>query len=146
MRNLNAPKPPSFASLGVPQVMNARRVMIATVAPAQLLAQGAEDAMHLAITQRQPMPLASRADEERGFECSGLTRQVERTAVSSQCFDGARVHGHLTRLAELGFTDEEHPAPEIDVLVAQCERLADAQSSAGNKTEQRLEDDSAQRR
>jgi len=84
---------------GVPQVMDAWRMMIAAVAPAQLLAQTDEDAMHLAVAKRQPMPSASRADKERGFGRSGLTRHVARPAVAPQRFGGARVHRHLARLA-----------------------------------------------
>ena len=80
---------------GVPQVMNARRMMIAAVAPGQLLSQPGEDTVDLAIAERQPMPLPSCANEERGFGLGGLSRHVKRPSVTPQRFNGARVHRHL---------------------------------------------------
>jgi hypothetical protein len=80
---------------GMPQVMNARRMMIAAVAPGQLLSQPGEDAMHLALAKRHSMPPAPRADEERGFGLGGLSRHIKRSSVAPQRSDGARVHRHL---------------------------------------------------
>ena len=52
---------------GVPQIMNARRVMRAAINPSQLFSQTGEDAFHLVGGQWQsPSPTAC-ADEERGI-------------------------------------------------------------------------------
>ena len=57
-----------------------------------------------------------------------------------------RLHRHLTCLAELHLADQEHPVPKINIGIAQRECLTNVQSTAGDKTEQRLEYDPARRR
>ena len=131
---------------GVAQIMDAGGVVSSTVAPAQLLAQLGEDAMYLAIAQRPTTPSAPRADEKWGIGLRHLARQVAHPAIATQGFDGARVHGYLARLAELGSMDGQHPALEIDVCIAQRPRLGDPQSGAGDQTEQRLEGEAAHAR
>ena len=58
---------PTAHDEGVPQIMDARGEVRPAVAPAQLLTQLGEHALHLALAQRLSPPSASRADEERGI-------------------------------------------------------------------------------
>jgi hypothetical protein len=53
------------------------------------------------------------------------------------------MHWYLTRLAELGLVDAQDPDLEIDVHVAQRQRLADPQASGCDQTEQCLVDHAA---
>lgn len=52
---------------GMPQVMDARGMVSAPVAPAQPFSQFGEDAMYLPVAQRRSPSATSRADEEGGL-------------------------------------------------------------------------------
>jgi len=89
------------------------------VAPAQLHAQFHEDVVHLTRAQRKALAVTSGADEEGRVVRSGYAREVAHPAIPAQGVHCARVHWYLTRLAELGLVDAQHPGLEIDVHVAQ---------------------------
>ena len=97
---------------GVAQVMDARRVVSAAVdaSPVARAARRRRDApgdRSAACPRRRP----ARADEEWRIVVRELARQVAHPAIAPQGLDGARVHRHLARLAELGLLDGQHPAP-----------------------------------
>jgi hypothetical protein len=102
----------------MPKIMDARGMMSSAVAPAQLRTQFTEDTMHLSIAKRQSTPPTSSADEERGVVRGRLAGQVARPAIATQRIDGAWVHGHLARLAELALVNAQHPDVEVDIRIA----------------------------
>jgi hypothetical protein len=53
------------------------------------------------------------------------------------------MHGDLARLAKLGSVDGQHPVLEINVAVAQRQRLANPQPRGGDQSEQRFIDGAA---
>jgi hypothetical protein len=85
----------------VPQVVDARASVSAAVDPAQLVAQAAEDPIHLAQTQAMPQTLAPRSDEERRL-IGHLEVTIAPAPISQQRLHGARVQWHLAGLGKLG--------------------------------------------
>jgi len=72
------------------QVVDVRRAMAATVDPAQVTTQIAEDAVDLAISDGMPQQLPSAGDEERQLG-RGSHMTGAMISVALQCLDGARM-------------------------------------------------------
>src|SRR5512137_2476082 len=87
---------------GMPQVVDARRMVSTPIGPPQLPAQLGEDAMHLTVAQALPTQLSPGVDEERTVIVVGVACQIALRTISSQGVQRARMHGYLTGLAELG--------------------------------------------
>ncbi len=120
------------------QVVQTRGRMRATIHPAQAVAQFVEDAMCLPLTEGLPKTTAPTADQEwhvsrRGNMLGSLP------PIAGQRFERAGMDGHLTRLGELGLPDSQDSAFEIDIGIAQMNRLGDTQASRCHQAEQGLE-------
>ena len=71
---------------------------------------------------------------------------VSAAAVRGERLDGARVQRNLSGLAELGLSDPQHAAGQVDVVAVQAQRLADAQPGHRQQPDQGLEGGRPQRR
>ena len=100
--------------------------------------------MHLTLAERQTSSSTARADEEWAILRRWPFGQVTQPAIAAQGIHGARVHGDLSRLAKPGPADGQHPVLEIDVAVAQRQRLADPQPGGGDQSKQRFVDGAAE--
>ena len=100
--------------------------------------------MHLTHAEWQTSSSTAGADEEWAIFRWRPLSQVALQAIPAQAIHGAWVHGNLARLAELGPTDSQHPVLEINVAVAQRQRLANPQPRGGDQSKQRFVDGAAE--
>ena len=101
------------------------------------------DDRDLTLAEWQTSSSTAGADEEWAIFRRRSLGQVALQAIPTQGTHGAWVHRNLARLAELGPTDGQHPVLEINVVVAQRQRLADPQPRGGDQSKQRFVDGAA---
>jgi hypothetical protein len=119
----------------MPQIVDARRGMGATVDPAQLLAQSLEDPVHLAKTQCASKVPAPRGDEERRL-LGRCDLRIAQPTISSQRLQRARMHRHMAGLGKLGLTHRQQARLQIGVRIEQMYRLGDPQTGRRQQAEQ----------
>ena len=67
----------------MPQIVDSRGMVSATVTPVQLLAQADEDTFHVASVQRQTPSSPTRGDEERGIGLRRHAGNVTHPAIAT---------------------------------------------------------------
>jgi hypothetical protein len=129
----------------VPQIVDARRTVVAATDPVQFPTQLIEDTVDLPIAERPTETAAAGGDEERPFR---IGRHVLRAlkAVGTQGGDGTGMQRHQARLAELAAADSQDAEIEVDIGVDQGKGFGNAQARTGYQSEQGPHDRTAQRR
>lgn len=104
----------------------------ATVDPAQLLAELAEDAIHLAKAQRGASAPAARGDEERRIGI-GAVRDLALRGIALQRRHGAGMQRHVAGLGELGLPHRQQAGVKSTSAVRKCSASDTRRPAAASK-------------